>query len=146
MDKKEFAVRSFQESDEPAVTRLWQVCFPGDPPRNRPAEVIRRKSQVQPELFLVGLCDAQLVATAIGGYDGYRGWVYHVATDPAYRRLGFGKQIMTEIERRLRAMGCPKLNLQVRASNTEVVDFYRSLGYSQEERVSMGKLLTGDAD
>ena len=146
MDKKEFAVRSFQESDEPAVTRLWQVCFPGDPPRNRPAEVIRRKSQVQPELFLVGLCDAQLVATAIGGYDGYRGGVYHVATDPAYRRLGFGKQIMTEIERRLRAMGCPKLNLQVRASNTEVVDFYRSLGYSQEERVSMGKLLTGDAD
>lgn len=144
MDKKEFVVRSFQESDEPAVTRLWQLCFPTDPPRNRPADVIRRKSQVQPELFLVGLYDEQLVATAIGGYDGYRGWVYHVATDPAFRCLGFGRQIMGEIERRLRAMGCPKLNLQVRATNKEVVAFYRSIGYSQDEVVSMGKLLTGD--
>jgi ribosomal protein S18 acetylase RimI-like enzyme len=144
MGKTELVIRSFQDSDEPAVARLWKLCFPGDPPRNRPADVIRRKRQVQPELFLVGFHDAQLVATAIGGYDGYRGWVYHVATDPAFRRLGFGRQIMAEVERRLRAMGCPKLNLQVRATNNEVVAFYRSLGYSQEERVSMGKLLAED--
>ena len=145
MDRKELIIRTFEDSDEPAVTHLWELCFPGDPPRNRPSDVIRRKSQVQPELFLVGLCDGQLVATAIGGYDGYRGWVYHVATDPGCRGLGFGRQIMAEVERRLRAMGCPKLNLQVRATNKEVVAFYRSLGYSQDEVVSMGKLLTEDA-
>ena len=145
MDKKEFLVRVFQDSDEPAVTRLWELCFPGDPPRNRPADVIRRKRQVQRDLFLVGLCGEDLVATAIAGYDGHRGWVYHVATDPGSRRLGFGRQIMAEVERRLLAMGCPKLNLQVRATNKAVVAFYRSLGYSQEERVSMGKLLAGVA-
>jgi ribosomal protein S18 acetylase RimI-like enzyme len=134
-------IRSFEEADEAAVVELWQVCFADDPPRNDPLQVIRRKREVQPELFFVGLVRDRLVCTAIAGYDGYRGWVYHVATAPEYRRRGLGRQMMHEVERRLARLGCPKLNLQVRATNDAVVAFYEALGYAIEDRVSLGKSL-----
>ena len=134
-------IRSFRDEDETAVVELWRVCFPDDPPRNDPRQVIRRKREVQRELFLVGLDKTRVVCTAIAGYDGYRGWVYHVATAPDYRRRGLGRQIMTEVERRLADLGCPKLNLQVRSTNDAVVAFYEALGYDVEDRVSLGKTL-----
>ena len=83
-----------------------------------------------------------LVGTAMGGYDGHRGWVYYVAVSPQKRRQGIGRTLMRRIEEELKRLGCPKLNLQVRASNHEVVAFYESLGYQVEERASMGKRLT----
>jgi ribosomal protein S18 acetylase RimI-like enzyme len=137
----ELAVRSFEDGDEGAVIQLWDVCFPGDPSWNRPEDVIQRKCAVQRELFLVGDCDGRVVCTAMAGYDGFRGWVYHVATHPEFRRRGFGRIMMLAVEEGLRAIGCPKLNLQVRASNDEVVAFYNSLGYATEERLSFGKRL-----
>jgi len=118
-----------------------RVCFPNDPPWNDPHEVIRRKRLVQPELFLVGLLDGTVVCTVIGGYDGFRGWVYHLATAPEHQREGFGRQMMSAIESRLADIGCPKLNLQVRATNDAVVAFYEALGYRAEDRVSLGKRL-----
>ena len=100
-----------------------------------------RKLAVQRNLFLVGECGGQMVATVLAGYDGHRGCLHLVAVDPAFRRRGFGRALMAGAERRLAAMGCPKVNLQVRASNEAVVAFYKKLGYAFEERVSMGKRL-----
>ena len=96
---------------------------------------------MQRELFLVGEFQGDVVGTVIAGFDGYRGWVYHLAVDPRCRRRGFGRELMREAEARLRALGCPKLNLQVRSSNTEVIEFYERLGYSIEDRASLGKIL-----
>ena len=135
------SVRPFEDDDEPAVVALWRACFPHDPPRNEPVLMIQRKCQVQRDLFLVGLHDEKLVATALAGYDGVRGWVYHLATAPEYRRRGIGRSMMAEVEHRLAAIGCPKLNLQVRSTNRHVVAFYEALGYGQEDRLSFGKLL-----
>jgi ribosomal protein S18 acetylase RimI-like enzyme len=104
--------------------------------------VIRRKLEVQRELFLVGVLGEEVVGTVLAGYDGFRGWVYHLAVHPAHRRRGFGRRLMQSAERRLRALGCPKLNLQVRARNAGVVAFYEALGYSVEGHVSMGKELS----
>jgi len=134
-------IRPFEESDESAVAQLWREVFPHAPPWNRPETDIRRKLAVQPELFLVALVEERIVATAMGGYDGHRGWVYYVAVAPAYRRQGIAGNLMEALERQMAALGCPKLNLQVRADNEEAVNFYRKLGYRVEERVSMGKLL-----
>ena len=67
------SIRSFEERDESAVVELWQVCFPDDPPWNDPRDVIRRKSTVQPELFLVALVDGAVIGTALAGFDGFRG-------------------------------------------------------------------------
>ncbi len=142
MDADDLDIRPFREADADAVVALWRLCFPNDPPRNEPTAVIRRKLGTQRELFLVGVVRGRVAATALGGYDGFRGWVYHLAVHPDRRRLGIGRRLMDEIETRLRALGCPKLNLQVRATNQDVVGFYRALGYAIENHVSMGKELT----
>jgi ribosomal protein S18 acetylase RimI-like enzyme len=136
-------VRTYEESDEAAVAALWREVFADAPAHNVPEEDIRRKLAVQRDLFFVAKEGGELVGTALAGYDGHRGWVYYVAVKPARRRRGIGAALMARIEDGLRAMGCPKLNLQVRSSNSQAVAFYERLGYAVEERVSMGKRLKG---
>ena len=135
-------IRPFQDADETAVAALWRVAFPTTPARNDPLTVIRQKRDVQPDLFLVGEAAGRIVATVIAGYDGHRGWVYHVAVAAAARRNGYGRAMMAAAEDRLRALGCPKLNLQINRSNAAVVAFYEALGYAVEDRISMGNVLS----
>lgn len=137
----ELVIRAFRETDERQVVALWREVFAGDPPWNEPAAVIRRKLGTQRDLFLVGELEGEVVATVMAGYDGFRGWVYHLAVAPARRRNGYGRAMMREAESRLRALGCPKVNLQIRATNTGAIAFYRAIGFDVEDRVSMGKRL-----
>ncbi|MFB0976137.1 MAG: GNAT family acetyltransferase [Myxococcota bacterium] len=134
-------IRPYLEADEETVVALWNEVFSEDPGRNEPRAVIRRKLAVQRELFLVGELHDRVVGTVIAGYDGYRGWVYHLAVHPDQQRNGFGRDLMSAAEASLKAMGCPKLNLQVRSSNEQVVAFYRRLDYSVEDRASLGKVI-----
>jgi ribosomal protein S18 acetylase RimI-like enzyme len=136
-------VRPYTENDEQAVIALWREVFPAAPAWNNPAEDIRRKLAVQRDLFLVAARGSELVGTAMGGYDGHRGWVYYVAVSPRYRRQGIGTALLLALEEALARLGCPKVNLQVRAASgsEEIVAFYRQLGYHVEERISMGKRL-----
>lgn len=134
-------IRRFEEADSASVINLWTTVFAYTAPHNNPATVIRHKLAVQPDLFFVALEDGVLVGTVMGGYDGHRGWVYSLAVAPDARRQGIGAALMHHLERELAARGCPKVNLQVLASNADTVAFYKKLGYAVEERVSMGKLL-----
>jgi ribosomal protein S18 acetylase RimI-like enzyme len=115
--------------------------FPDAPARNDPALDIQRKVGVQRELFLVACVDEKVVGTCMAGYDGHRGWVHLVAVSPDLRRRGVGSALMQSAESHLAALGCPKLNLQVRSSSPEAVGFYERLGYRVEERISLGKVL-----
>ena len=135
------SVRPFQHGEQEALQRLWARVFPDDPPWNAPEVMIENKLKVQPELLLVGEVEGTLVGAVIAGFDGVRGWIYHLAIAPEYRRRGFATQLVRAAEDGLRRLGCPKVNLQVRAVNHEVVAFYRSIGYEIEERVSMGRRL-----
>jgi ribosomal protein S18 acetylase RimI-like enzyme len=103
--------------------------------------MIRNKLRVQPELLLVATIDGAMIGAVMAGFDGTRGWIYHLAVDAQYRRRGVGTALMHASEERLRALGCPKINLQVRAANDGVVAFYRSLGYAVETHVSLGKVI-----
>lgn len=134
-------VRSYRPADHDEVTTLWREVFPDAPPRNDPVRDIARKLEVQPELFLVAIADAQVVGTTMAGFDGHRGWVHLVAVSPRFRRRGIGTALMRRAEELLERRGCPKLNLQVRPSTPEVVRFYEQLGFQVEERISMGKIL-----
>ena len=134
-------IRPYQSNDYAEVVALWKEVFPEDPPWNEPAAVIRRKLKIQPELFLVGIADDRVVAAVLAGYDGVRGWVHHLAVHPSRRRRGIGRELMHAAENGLAKLGCPKVNLQVRATNDSVVSFYRALGYNIEERTSLGKHL-----
>lgn len=136
-------IRAFRQGDENAVVALWRECGLTRP-WNDPARDIARKMTVQPELFLVGLVDDKIVATLMAGYEGHRGWVNYLAVAPQCRRRGFGRVLMQEAEGRLLALGCPKVNIQVRNSNAEALAFYRAIGYAQDEAVSLGKRLIPD--
>lgn len=135
-------IRPYRERDEDQVVRLWQTVFPDDPAWNIPAVDIQRKLTVQRSLFLVGEVAGEVVATVMAGFDGHRGWVHRVAVSPKCQRRGLGRAVMIEAEKRLSEVGCAKVNLQVRTTNHAVVEFYRSLGYATDDRISMGKRLT----
>ena len=139
----ELVVRAYRESDQDAVVVLWRECGLVVA-WNDPMEDIRRKLSVQRDMFLVGLVGTKLVATVMAGYEGHRGWINYLAVAVGNRESGFGRRMMDEAEIRLRHMGCPKINLQVRESNADVVAFYRALGYSVDVVVSMGKRLEAD--
>ena len=129
------------DRDRNDVVELWRKVFSDDPPWNEPAALIAQKQRFLPELFLVGRCGEVVVCTLVGGYDGVRGWMHHLATHPDHRRNGFARLLVEELQCRLRGLGCVKLNLQVRDGNDVVVAFYERLGFGVEPRVSLGKRL-----
>lgn len=136
-------VRAFKESDETRVLELWM--FAGlIRPWNDPKKDIARKLKVQRELFLVAELEGVVVGVVMAGYDGHRGWVNYLAVDIGQRRRGIGSALMRDAERRLRLLGCPKINLQVRTENREVQAFYATLGFKNDEVVSLGKRLEDD--
>jgi len=136
-------IRPYVESDEAAVIALWSRCGLLRP-WNDPYKDIARKLRVQRELFLVGVQDGRIIGTAIAGYDGHRGWVNYLAVDPDFQRQGFGRELMFEEERRLRDLGCPKINVQIRRDNLAAIEFYRRIEFREDEVVSFGKRLEDD--
>jgi ribosomal protein S18 acetylase RimI-like enzyme len=136
-------LRAFEPRDEASVIALWTECGLVRP-WNDPKKDIARKLTVQPELFLVGEADGQIIAAGMFGFDGTRGWVHYLAIAPGRQGESLGRALMAEGERLLRDLGCPKVNLQVRAGNERVIGFYRALGYAPDETVSLGKRLIPD--
>lgn len=126
------------------VEVLWREAFPDDEPRHRADVAAPAKLAFQPELFLVARDERRVIGSIVAGYDGYRGHINRVAVLKACRRQGVGILLVREAEARLRALGCTKINLQIRAANHAVASFYRGLGYAVEDRISMGKLVAAD--
>lgn len=136
-------IRPFDEADTEAVAQLWLDCGLVRP-WNDSRKDIARKLLVQRELFLVGVHESRVMATVMAGYDGHRGWVNYLAVSPVDAGNGYGRALMAEVERLLLALGCAKLNLQVRTDNEQALGFYRALGYQVDAAVSMGKRLIAD--
>jgi ribosomal protein S18 acetylase RimI-like enzyme len=136
-------IRSYRPTDEAGVIALWQAAGLTRP-WNDPRRDIERKLTVQPEMFLVIEDAGVLVGTAMVGYDGHRGWINYLAVAESHRRRGLGRRLMEAAERALTERGCPKINLQIRATNSSVIAFYAALGYAQDDVVSMGRRLIPD--
>jgi len=136
-------IRPYDISDENAVIRLWIECGLVAP-QNNPIRDIQRKLKVDPHWFLVGSQDGVIIASCMVGYEGHRGWINYLAVSPSKQRRGYAKQIMAEAERLLRAADCPKINLQVRNTNSQVIAFYESIGFKNDEVTSLGKRLEVD--
>jgi len=136
-------VRQFKAQDTDQVIALWQECELTRP-WNNPLLDIERKQQQDDSLFLVGELDNQLIASVMGGYDGHRGWMYYLAVSPKHRRCGYARELISHLEQKLIALGCPKLNLQIRTDNIAVQEFYHEIGFTEDATVSMGKRLIPD--
>ncbi|AZZ95251.1 GNAT family acetyltransferase [Hahella sp. KA22] len=142
-NESELIIRTFQWKDEHEVVVLWEKCGLVRP-WNDPRKDIHRKLEVGADLFLVGEWRGRPVATVMGGYEGHRGWVNYLAVDPQYQGSGWGRALMDALQKRLLALGCPKINLQIRKDNLAAIGFYTALGYLEDQSISMGKRLIPD--
>lgn len=138
-------IRQFQPADKDALVQLWQDVFPDSPAYNAPEKMLADKLLIDNLIFVAqsnrGGEEQKIVGACMVGYDGHRGWLYSVAVLPDHRRRGIGEQLVLHSIDALRKLGCTKINLQIRAENKSVADFYVSLGFGVEDRLSMGLLV-----
>ena len=138
----ELTIREIEDGDLDQVIELWRASGVSRP-WNDPLTDIAFARQGPTATILVGRADGEIVATAMVGHDGHRGWVYYVSVDPDHRTKGYGRAIMQAAEDWLRARGIQKLQLMVRGDNAQVHAFYQSLGYYDQQRVTFAKWLDG---
>lgn len=144
-DAGDVVIRAFGAADRAALVELWRRCDLTRP-WNDPDLDIDRKLAVDPDGLLVAEVAGELVASVMVGYDGHRGWVNYLAVAPSQQGTRLGARMMSAAEDLLRARGCPKLNLQVRTSNTAAFAFYEAIGYERDDVVSFGRRLITDDD
>ncbi len=133
----------YREKYQNQVVELWKACGL-TVPWNDPVKDIRRKLAKDPELFLVGLIDGVVVASVMGGYEGHRGWINYLAVNPKLQKMGYGRQLMDAVEKKIAVQGAAKINLQIRTNNLDVTAFYKSIGYEEDGVIGMGKRLVSD--
>ena len=136
-------LRQYQPGDREALVSLWSFCELIRP-WNDPYRDIDRKLMRDAPNLVVLVVDGKLAGSVMVGYEGHRGWVNYLAVHPDHQRQGLGRVLMDEAERRLRELGCVKVNLQIRTSNQAAVEFYRHIGYIVDDVVSMGRRLEDD--
>lgn len=133
-------IRKYREKDRDQLIGLWKDVFPEDPAHNEPSKVIEQKLAVDDLIFLAEQ-KGEIIGACIAGYDGHRGWLYAVAVSRVHRRHGTGTKLLKAVLTALKDLGCPKVNIQIRSTNTVVAKFYKSLGFSVEDRLSMGTFI-----
>jgi ribosomal protein S18 acetylase RimI-like enzyme len=135
-------IRSYAPADLENVVALWQACELTRP-WNDPASDIEFCLRSENSILMVGVAgdEPKIVATAMVGHDGHRGWIYYVAVDPKHQGKGAGREIMAHAEEWLAEKGVPKAMLMIRETNRQVIGFYERLGYTVEERIVMARWL-----
>ncbi len=140
VERMVFEIVCYKPEYEQAVINLWKECglivF-----QNDPAEDIKKKLEFQPGLFFVALLDGQLVGSVMVGYEGHRGWLNYLAVLPKYQKQGYGRKLVEKAIEELKKLGCLKVNLQVRKTNTSVISFYEHLGFKDDNVVGLGMRL-----
>jgi ribosomal protein S18 acetylase RimI-like enzyme len=134
-------IHEFQINDYNVVFELWKeaglVIRPGDDMNG-----VRMKLLRDPDLFLLARLEGEIVGCVIGGWDGRRGWVYHLAVKPSYQRQGIATALLSEVEKRLGEKGAKKINGQIYQSNTKSLKFFKARGYETHlDLVMVGKHL-----
>jgi len=140
-EKQTLEIAPYQDEHFAGVESLWADAFPNDRPWNAAAIAIPEKMRFQPDLMLVALESGRVVGSVMAGYEGHRGWISRVAVLRTHRQMGIGQALIAAAEKRLVSLGCIKVNLQVVATNSDVVEFYQRAGYQVEQRISMSKML-----
>ena len=135
-------IRQYEDAtDRIQVVELWRNVFGYETAHNEPNLAISKKIATNDGLFFVAVENTDIAGTIMAGYDGHRGWLYSVAVDPKIRLNGLGSLLVRHAEKALTDLGCMKVKLQLLATNEATATFYKSLGYSVEPNISLGKLL-----
>jgi ribosomal protein S18 acetylase RimI-like enzyme len=141
IEKKSFSIRPFHSPDDyEQVIAIWESAGPGiHVRRSDEPDEIEKKVQRDPDLFLVAELDGRIVGAVLGGFDGRRGMVYHLAVQADQRSKGIGAELMTELEQRLKEKGCIRYYLLVTYENQEAIRFYEKRGWTRMELYTYGK-------
>lgn len=135
-----FEIARYSSEYQDAVVDLWRKCNLVVP-QNDPVEDIQRKLVFQPDLFFVSLLDGKVIGSIMVGYEGHRGWLNYLAVLPEHQRRGYGRKLVEKAVDELKRLGCLKVNLQARRSNVSVIEFYKHLGFKDDDVVGLGKRL-----
>ena len=135
-----FEITRYSTKFQDEVVELWKKCNL-IVSQNDPVEDIMKKVDFQPDLFFVGLMNDRVIGSIMVGYEGHRGWINYLAVFPEFQRQGYGRELVQKAIDELKRIGCLKVNLQVRRTNTPVIDFYKRLGFKEDEVVSLGMRL-----
>ena len=135
------SIRVFSFPDDyPAVYALWENAGTGiQLRRSDQIEEIAKKLERDPDLFLVAEIEKQIVGSVLGGFDGRRGMMYHMAVRMENRRQGIALRLMEELERRLREKGCIRYYMLVTEDNQEAIQFYEAYGWERMDLFAYGK-------
>jgi ribosomal protein S18 acetylase RimI-like enzyme len=143
MKKNNMRIRQFEPKDQEKVIALWRkvgiIRVTNDPEND-----IEKKLAHSPELFLVAEVDGDIAGSVMIGYEGHRGWIYYLGVSPELQRTKIGTALMQRAEELLRERRCPKINLMIRKSNLQVIEFYKQIGFLEDEVICMGKRLIYD--
>jgi len=128
-----FRIREFlYPQDYKSVFSLWETAGEGiHVARSDMPEEIKKKLARDPDLFLVAENDTGIIGTIIGGFDGRRGMMYHLAVSCNYRQKGIASALVTELEDRLRKKGCMRMYLLVYPENKTAIEFYEKRNYKK---------------
>jgi len=135
-----FEIVRYSSEYQDEVVDLWRKCNLVVP-QNDPVEDIQRKLAFQPDLFFIALLDGKVVGSIMVGYEGHRGWLNYLAVLPEHQKRGYGRKLVERAVDELKRLGCLKVNLQVRRSNVSAVEFYKHLGFKDDDVVGLGKRL-----
>ncbi len=134
-------VRQYRPSDGDALRALWsEAGFRSLSDDDASLAVFARRN---PGLLLVAAEGDQIVGSALGGWDGRRGWFYHVATAPSHRRRGIARDLVRQVEARLAELGAAKINLIVQDGSDGAAGFWEALGYEPAPARQYGRELGG---
>ncbi|MDR0806501.1 MAG: GNAT family acetyltransferase [Enterobacteriaceae bacterium] len=139
-------IRIYKQGDFDDVMALWDRCDLLRPWNDAETD-IERNQYHDAELFLVAAVGDEVVGTIMGGYDGHRGSAYYLGVHPDYRSRGIANALISRLEKKLIARGCPKLQLAIRDDNDAldaVIGMYEKLGYEIQDTVCIGKRLIDD--
>ncbi len=137
------AIGPISDGDIEAVVRLWVDCDLTRPWNDPRADIAQARRSGSAEILVARATDGRVLATAMVGDDGHRGWLYYVAVAPTLQGSGLGRRIVAAAEDWMRARGIAKSQLIIRATNTKVRGFYEQLGYAEQPRVLMARWLDG---
>jgi ribosomal protein S18 acetylase RimI-like enzyme len=134
-------IREYKDEDKNEVISIWKYIFNYSKQHNDPELIIDMKLSHKDNLFFVAEENKQIVGTIMAGFDGHRGWLYSLAVISNKRNQGIGKLLVDKAIVELERLGCLKVNLQIISGKDSVISFYKKLGFSIEDRISMGKII-----